>query len=217
MKGKRDLINWLGFLGVASFISYLLAVVLSPLAYPGYDWMRQAVSDLSAADAPSKALWNQLSSAYHICGIVCVTLVCVYVQNRLSKALRAGIYLFALMNWVSGIGYSMFPLTTGGYAGTVQDVMHVAVTAAVVLLSIVSLVFIIAGGLRKKQFRSLAIFAAISLALMFAGSVGVGVVPRAYFGVVERLSVFSATGFTAILGLYLFSGFDKREQNGKAE
>lgn len=30
---------------------------------PGYDWMAQAVSDLSAADAPSLALWNQLSAS----------------------------------------------------------------------------------------------------------------------------------------------------------
>ena len=42
----------LGLLGIVSLLSYTAAVVFSPLAYPGYDWMAQAVSDLSAA-APS--------------------------------------------------------------------------------------------------------------------------------------------------------------------
>lgn len=37
-----------GFFGLISFLSYLIAVIFSPLAYPGYDWMSQAVSVLSA-------------------------------------------------------------------------------------------------------------------------------------------------------------------------
>lgn len=39
------------------------------------------------------------------------------------------------------------------------------------------------------------------------GLLGVNIVPKAYFGVLERFSVFSATGFNAILGIYLFNGF----------
>ena len=50
---KKPLIQKLGLLGIVSLLSYTAAVVFSPLAYPGYDWMAQAVSDLSAADAPS--------------------------------------------------------------------------------------------------------------------------------------------------------------------
>ena len=37
-------------------LSCTAAVVFSPLAYPGYNWMAQAVSDLSAANAPSPAI-----------------------------------------------------------------------------------------------------------------------------------------------------------------
>ena len=48
---KKNFINYCGLLGVAAFISYTAAVVLSPLAYPGYNWMAQAVSDLSGSDA----------------------------------------------------------------------------------------------------------------------------------------------------------------------
>lgn len=47
---KKSLLNYCGLLGIVAFLSYTAAVVFSPMAYPGYDWMAQAVSDLSAAN-----------------------------------------------------------------------------------------------------------------------------------------------------------------------
>lgn len=46
----------LGICGMISLLSYTAMVVFSPLAYPGYNWMSMAVSELSAAGAPSKEL-----------------------------------------------------------------------------------------------------------------------------------------------------------------
>ena len=201
---KKSLLQRLGLLGVVSFLSYAAAVVFAPLAYPGYNWMAQAVSDLSAANAPSLALWNQLSALYNVCEVVCVTVVCIGIQGRKTKLLRSGIYLFAVMEWISAVGYRMFPLSDSGYAGAFQDVMHMAVTALVVLLSIVSLVIIIVAGAKSKSCRSYGVCAAAALAMMLVGAVGMKLVPAAYFGVVERFSVFAATGFNAALGIHLF-------------
>ena len=201
---KKSLLQRLGLLGVVSFLSYTAAVVFAPLAYPGYNWMAQAVSDLSAANAPSLALWNQLSALYNVCEVVCVTVVCIGIQGRKTKLLRSGIYLFAVMEWISAVGYRMFPLSDSGYAGTLQDVMHMAVTALVVLLSIVSLVIIIVAGAKSKSCRSYGVCAAVALAMMLVGAVSMKLVPAAYFGVVERFSVFAATGFNAALGIHLF-------------
>ena len=167
---KKSLLQRLGLLGVVSFLSYTAAVVFAPLAYPGYNWMAQAVSDLSAANAPSLALWNQLSASYNVCEVV----------------------------------YRMFPLSDSGYAGAFQDVMHMAVTALVVLLSIVSLVIIIVAGAKSKSCRSYGVCAAVALAMMLVGAIGMKIVPASYFGVVERFSVFAATGFNAALGIHLF-------------
>ena len=201
---KKSLLQRLGLLGVVSFLSYTAAVVFAPLAYPGYNWMAQAVSDLSAANAPSLALWNQLSALYNVCEVVCVTVVCIGIQRRKTKLLRSGISLFAVMEWISAVGYRMFPLSDSGYAGTFQDVMHMAVTALVVLLSIVSLVIIIVAGAKSKSCRSYGVCAAVALAMMLVGAMGMKIVPAAYFGVVERFSVFAATGFNAALGIHLF-------------
>lgn len=56
--------------------------------------------------------------------------------------------------------------------------------------------------------------------MMLVGALGIKIVPAAYFGVVERFSVFAATGFNAALGIHLFcdKNFDeklpKQDENG---
>ena len=201
---KKTMVQKLGLLGVVSFISYTAAVVFSPLAYPEYNWLAQAVSDLSAADAPSLQLWNQLSSLYSVCELLCVMMVCVGIRGRKTKLLRVGIYLFAAMEWISAVGYRMFPLSTGGYGGVFQDQMHIIITGLVVILSIASLAVIIAAGKKNKSCRSYGICAVIALGMMLVGAIGMKIVPAEYFGVVERFSVFAATGFNAALGIHLF-------------
>ena len=208
---RRQLINWMGLAGIVSLLSYTAAVVLTPLAYPGYDWASQAVSDLSAATAPSRALWDQLASPYGVCSVVSATCASIYVTERevSTKTFRRGVCLFALMRWVSEVGYGLFPLSEAGTGMTAfQDVMHVyVVTALVVLLSIVSLSLLIVAGRRDRSVRKLGSAAALALAMMLAGAVGQGIVPHAFFGVVERFSVFAAVGYDAVLGTFLFRGF----------
>ena len=126
------------------------------------------------------------------------------IQVQKTRRLRAGVYLFAIMEWVSAIGYRMFPLSDSGYAGAFQDVMHIVVTALVVLLSIVSLSVIVSAGLKDKSCRFYGVCAAIALGMMIVGAMGMKIVPAQYFGVVERFSVFAATGFNAELGIHLF-------------
>jgi hypothetical membrane protein len=207
---KRRLIHWFGLAGIAALLSYTAAVVFSPAAYPGYDWMSQAVSDLSAENAPSRLLWNQLAAVYNAGSVVCVSCVSVFVSEHRTgtKLFRFGIYLFALMNWVSAIGYAMFPLADSGKEiAAFQEIMHIAVTAAVVFLSVVSLAVLIIAGFRNKELRRTGTWALTALVMMMTGAIGQGIVPAAYFGIAERFSVFATAGFTAVLGWELLNGF----------
>ena len=201
---KKNFMNYCGLLGIVALLSYTAAVVFSPLAYPGYNWMAQAVSDLSASNAPSLGLWNQLSSLYNICTLICAMMVCAGIQGKGSRLLRSGIYLFTAMEWISAVGFSMFPLSDSGYAGTFQDKMHILSTILVVLLSIVSLVMLIIAGVKRKEYRSFGVFAGSALGMMLVGALGMNIVPKEYFGVVERFSVFAAVGYNAVLGIELF-------------
>ena len=209
---RRTMIHWLGLTGVLALLSYIAAVVFSALAYPGYNWMAQAVSDLSAEAAPSRQLWNRLAAPYNICSVVCATSVALFVsQERVSsRSFRVGLYLFMAMNWFSAVGYGMFPLADGGKEiATFEEMMHMVVTMAVVLLSIASLICLIIAGYRENSVRGIGLWAAVALVLMMVGSIGTGIVPQQYFGIVERFSVFAAVGFNAALGMYLFHGFKR--------
>lgn len=211
---NKKLINWLGLLGIIQLLSYTAAIVFSPMAFPGYNWMEQAASDLSATNAPSRLLWNQLSAFYDSGSVVCTTCVSIYISEKKisTRLFRVGIYLFVIMNWISKVGYQMFALSDAGKdIGGFQEVMHMVVTACVVLLSIASLVILIIAGCKDKEMKGLGVWAALALGMMFMGPIGMAAFPPQYFGIFERFSTFAAVGFTAVLGVYLFNGFKNAE------
>ncbi len=124
----------------------------------------------------------------------------------------ADFFALSMKNRISAVGYAMFPLADSGKEiASFQEIMHMAVTAAVVPLSIASLVCMIVAGFKKGGKRGIGIWAAIALIMMMVGAIGQGAVPPQYFGIVERFSVFAAVGFNAVLGISLFR---KKEQTG---
>lgn len=195
----------LGILGLISLLSYTAMVVFSPLAYPGYNWMTMAVSELSAVGAPSADLANRLNSLFGPCGLVSIMAVCVAVANIPSKRFRFGVYCFAAMEWLCNVGYTCFPWVSDAANTNPQNVMHLLITVLVVVFSLVALVLILLGAKKAGQ-KSLGIWAGICLAAMVIGPVGTGLLPASVFGLFERFSTFSVVVFNAVLGLYLFVG-----------
>ena len=207
IRGDRQAmkLKHLGICGIVSLLSYTAMVVFSPLAYPGYDWLSMAVSDLSAVGAPSVALAERLNALFGPCAVVSVMAVCVGAAACRSKLLKAGIGCFAAMEWVTVVGYKMFPLVQDEAVSSFQNTMHIVVTALVVLLSVVSLV-LIAIGAGKEPLPALARWAIVCLAAMLVGALGTGIMPKAVFGLFERFSTFSAVVFNAVLGAFLLKG-----------
>ena len=198
-------VRMFGILGVISLLSYTAMVVFSPLAYPGYDWLSMAVSDLGAEGAPSEQLASQLNALFGPCGLVSIMFVCVGVTGCKSKVLKSGIYFFAAMEWICNVGYNLFPWVKDAPASNPQNVMHLLVTVLVVVFSLASLV-LVAIGARKEEMKSLGIWAIVCLVAMLIGPLGTSLLPKAVFGLFERFSTFSAVVFNAILGIYLMKG-----------
>ena len=130
----------LGVFGIISLLSYTAMVVFSPLAYPGYDWMSMAVSDLCAEGAPSEELASQLNALFGPCALVSVMAVCVGITGCKVRSLKLGIYCFTAMEWVCNVGYEMFPWMSGAAATEPQNVMHFIVTILIVALSLAALI-----------------------------------------------------------------------------
>lgn len=202
---KRKIINWLCLTGILSLIFYILHDVVGTLNYPGYNWTREAVSDLTATDSPVYGIAHSLSLVYGILSCLCSLLVCILVKKEEKKILRLGVYLFTTMNFILAIGYSLFPLSSKGYDGSFQSFMHVyVITIAVVLLSIISLILISVGAFKLKK-KLLGTLSIVALFLMFFGAAGSGILPKSVFGIVERFSTYSAVVFTMVLGIYGFT------------
>ncbi|MBC7216892.1 MAG: DUF998 domain-containing protein [Candidatus Caldatribacterium sp.] len=197
------LVRPLSLSGIVAAVFYFLHVYFGTRSYPNYSSMSQAVSDLTATDAPSFVVASRFSALYSMFSVLGCTSLCLIVVNQINKTFRLGIYLYAVMNWVSGIGYILFPLSSKGYQGTFQDVMHFyVITIVVVSLSLVSLTLIFVGGRKNKETKVIAILGFIVLLSMFLGSIGSGVAPKEYFGLFERFSVFSVVIYTALLSLF---------------
>ncbi|HCC35549.1 MAG TPA: DUF998 domain-containing protein [Ruminococcaceae bacterium] len=190
-------------LGIAATIFYFLHVIIGSMNYPGYDPLTQAVSDLTAAAAPSREIASAFTHVSGICTVALCVLLCVYYQGKVNRPFRLGVYLFAVMHGVSAVGYTLFPLS-GGKTASFQDTMHIVVTALVVVLSIASMILIAVGSFKRRTQRIFGIVTLAALALMFIGSIGTGALP-AYFGVAERFSVYSVTLYSAVLAVFAFA------------
>ena len=77
---KKSLINYFCLGGILAFVFYLLHDIIGALNYPGYNAMSQAVSDLTATNAPSFIVASAYSSIHSIFACICCILVCILVK-----------------------------------------------------------------------------------------------------------------------------------------
>lgn len=203
----------LGILGLISLLSYTAMVVFSPLAYPGYNWMTMAVSDLSAVGAPSAELAARLNSLFGPCGIVSIMAVCVAVASIDSRLFRVGVYFFGAMEWLCVVGYDCFPWVADAAGMPFQNIMHITVTVLVVVFSLLALIFVSVGA-GKANMKSLGNWATVCLIAMILGPIGTSLLPQSVFGLFERFSTFSAVIFNAVLGMNLFLGKFEKSNSG---
>ena len=189
--------------GIISVIFYLLHDVIGGVNYKDYNWMSQAVSDLTSINAPSFYIANKYLTIYKISNFICCTLLCI-INNDKNRILKIGVYLFTLMNGISFIGYTLFPLSSAGYDGSIQSFIHVyIITVSVVLLSIISISLIAVGSFLEKD-KVFGLLSILSLILMFVGAFGAAKFSKQYFGLFERFSIYSTIIFTGMFGIKSF-------------
>jgi len=200
---KNNKVKLIPLLGLLSVILYFLHVILGEIFYEGYNPLAQAVSDLTASNSPSKNIARLFSMLYGICAVSFSIGFFVYLRNKINKAVTAASFIFCIMNIISFLGYTFFPLSESGYTATFQDKMHMVVTVFVVLLTIVSLVFFFIGLFRAKEHKWLGVVSISTLLILMAGAMLINIMPNEYFGVAERINVYSIIIYTGILSLWM--------------
>ena len=189
--------------GVVSVIFYFSHVFFGALFYENYDPMSQAISDLTASDSPSRNIAIVFSMLYGIFTVIFTSYFFLYFRQKINKPVTFGAGFFCIMTIISFLGYTLFPLSESGYAGAFQDKMHIVVTIAVVLLTIIALILFMIGFFRTKKLKCLGIISLCTFLLLFIGSVLMKNLPKEYFGIAERINVYSIVVFIGILSLWM--------------
>jgi len=200
---KNKMVKLIPLLGIFSVIFYFLHVILGEIFYEGYNPLAQAISDLTASNSPSKNIARLFSMLYGICAVIFSVGFFACLKNKINKAVTVSSLVFCIMNVISFFGYTFFPLSESGYAGTFQDKMHMVVTVCVVLLTIVSLVLYAIGFFRTKGHKWLGVVSISTLLILMAGAMLINIMPKEYFGVAERINVYSIILYTGILSLWM--------------
>ncbi|GBU27596.1 hypothetical protein R84B8_01130 [Treponema sp. R8-4-B8] len=200
---KHSVIKIISLFGIFSVVFYFLHVILGNIFYEGYNPMAQAVSDLTASNSPSRNIAQVFAFIYGIFSVIFTICLFTYLKNKINKIVTVASCVFCIMNIVSFFGYTFFPLSESGYAGTFQDIIHVVVTILVVLFTVVSLILFGIGFIRTTNYKHLGIISFITLFLLMAGSMLMGILPKGYFGLAERINVYSIVIYTGVLSLWI--------------
>jgi len=203
MKNKK-LIEIFSLFGVIGVLFYFLHVISGTLFYEGYNPMAQAISDLTASNSPSRNIAMPFSFFYGIFTVIFSAYFFVYFKQKINKFVAFGAGFFCIMTIVSFFGYTFFPLSESGYAGTFQDIMHITVTVAVVLLTIISLILLMIGFFRTQNIKYLGIVSLCTFLLLLTGSMLLNIFPKELFGIAERINVYSIVIYTGILSFWMY-------------
>ena len=187
--------------GVVSSLVYVTADVLGTLRWEGYSYVDQTISELAAADAPSRPVVMPLFLAYD-------ALLLAFAAGVAGSRVRAARVTAAMLAAVALIGVAVyfFPIHTRGAAWSLNETMHSILTAVTVILLVLSMGFgALAAG---PQFRnySIATLVVTLLAGAWGGWIGRSLAdngPTPWVGIVERVSVFSYLLWVAVLAIAL--------------
>jgi len=206
---KNKIVKLIPLLGILSVIFYFLHVILGKIFYEGYNSLAQAVSDLTASNSPSRNIARLFSLLYGICSASFSIGFFAYLKNKINKTVTVSSFIFCLMNTISFLGYTFFPLSESGYAGAFQDKMHMVVTVFVVLSTIISLVLFSIGFFRVIGHKWLGIVSLSALLILMTGAMLINLVPKEYFGFAERINVYTIIIYTGILSLWMYKYIKK--------
>jgi CubicO group peptidase (beta-lactamase class C family) len=173
--------------GIVASLLYAAMLVLVPMQWEGYSSASQAISELSAIDAPTRPLWVLLGAIYTL--LTAAFGLGVWLLAGRTRSLRvAGAAMFS-----SGIlGLFWPPMHLRGTEVSLTDTLHIVWTIATLLLMLVT----IASGATAlgKRFRLYSV-ATILLFVVFGGLTWFDAplvaanLPTPWMGVWERANV----------------------------
>lgn len=194
--------------GILSSLLYVATDVLGGLRYEGYSFFSQAISELGAIGAPSKPFVDPLFNAYGLL-VLAFGVGIIRVGAGWTRALQvtgAALVIYAALGFAAGIVGPYFSMHPRGIGSVATDAPHIILTGVLVLLLLVAIGFgAFALGWRFRVY-SLATLATMivfgALTMPYPARMDTGL-PTPGLGIIERIDVYSALLWVAVLGIAL--------------
>jgi Protein of unknown function (DUF998) len=195
--------------GLLASLLYVGATLVGALQWHDYDWTTRSVSELFALDAPSRPL---VATAFLVYGVLMIAFgVGVWMAAGHHRSLRflGGLLIaYALVGLPGPLFFSMHTMVRGGGAQGMasSDVLHIILTAALVLLILVSIgVGATAFGMPFRLYSIgtlLVVLVFGALAGLQGGQMAANL-PTPWMGVEERLNIFGYMLWVVVLAIGL--------------
>ena len=198
-------IKTISLFGIIGAVFYFAHVIFGRIFYEGYNPFTQAISDLTAVNSPSQKIASVFSFLYGVFTVIFSSGFFIYFKGKINKIVTLGAIFFCFMTLISFFGYMFFPLSKSGFAGTFQDKMHLAITIAVVVFTIISLILFSIGFLKTREYKYMGTISLFTIAFLLLGVLLINKLPKEYFGIAERINVYSIILYTGILSLWMNS------------
>lgn len=185
--------------GVASTMLYVGMNILVPMQWPGYSWISQTISELSAIDAPTRSLWLPLGFLYAL--LVFAFGLGLQRAPGLNRRTRA---IGGLLLIYSVVGLFWPPMHLRGAEPTLTDSLHLvwaAATSALIIAAIVTGTNALGGRFRVYSYVTLGmvlLFGALTAGE--APRIGVGL-PTPWIGLWERIAIGAFMLWLAVLAV----------------
>ncbi|MEZ0481066.1 DUF998 domain-containing protein [Planococcus sp. SSTMD024] len=193
--------------GAIAVFFYVFHVVLGGWLWEGYRHLHQPISDLTAQGAPDRGLLTGITVLYGLCSIVFAASAYIAFKRFAPRISRTGMLVFLAMHLVS-ITYGLFPQDAPGAPLTFTGIMHLAVTALIVPLTILAPLLVGVGFRKGDDFRSYGNYSlATGIFILFAGGTAAIFFAQGwpYFGLVERLNIGALQLWMFVSSVMLFT------------
>jgi hypothetical protein len=202
--------------GILASVLWVGADIIASLVYPGYRYLDQAVSELSAVGAPTREFLAMTGPPYLLLQVLfAVGVVRAAGNNRALR--RTGWTLVAFS--ILGVVAAFFPMNERGNGMAFTDLMHILLSGiATMVLILMAIGFgstAFGRGWRFYSWGTIALFLAAGVwTAIDAPSVGAGLATP-YMGLRERFMPYGYMLWMFLLALMLLRG-EREETRGIA-
>jgi len=189
--------------GIISSLLYVGSDIVASMLYEGYRYTDQAFSELLAIGAPTRPLMIKLSVMYNL--LVIAFTAGVWAAAGSKRSLRITAVLLFAFGVASFLG-PFVPMHVRGSETTFTDVMHIICTIVIVLSVLLAMGFGAAAFGKGFRLYSIATILAVVIFGAWAGFQGPRLaagLPTPWFGVLERVNIYSTMLWILVLSVNL--------------